>query len=272
MRTLSLASGTLPEFDPVRVVEAAAAGGFPACGIWFDAGRWTATTTRRVAGAFRASGVRPLEIEVIVLGDRGDEARHRSLLDAGAAIGATEAIVVSLEADVGRTADLMQPLCAHARGSGINLCLEFLPIFAIRDLRGALAVLERVAEPNARLLVDPLHLARSGGAPADLAGLRPELLSFAQFCDAPAEAPGSDYDALRAEALDGRSVPGAGGLPLGALLEVLPADIPLSLELRSAALRAAFPDPGARARHVFEASCRYLESGSAEQRAPAGDP
>lgn len=260
MRPLSLASGTLEEFGPLAVLRAAEEAGFDACGIWFDAATWKYATTRELKSAFRNSDVVPLEIEVIMLGNPADTDNHRRLLDAGADIGATEAIVVSTVADPSQTADLMAELCAHAQRRDINLCLEFLPIFAIKDLEGALDVLARVDRRNAKLLIDPLHLARCGRTPAALAGIDEDLFSFAQFCDAPAELGDvPSYEVLLEEALHGRVNPGEGGLPLAELLTRLPTTIPLSLEVRSRRLREAFPDPVERARNVFAATRAFLQ-------------
>ncbi len=258
---LSLASGTLPECTPVEVLRAAASAGFDGCGIWYDKTTWTASTTREVASAFQATDVVPLEIEVIMLGNVGERDDHRRLIDAGAEIGASEAIVVSNEPDVERTAELLADLCEFAEQRNINLCLEFLPIFAIKNLDSALAVLDRVDRRNAKLLLDPLHLARAGSTPAALADIDEDLLSFAQFCDAPAElSADADFEALYTEAVDGRVNPGAGGLPLADFVRALPPTIPLSLELRSRALREAFADPAERARNVLLATQTFLSS------------
>ena len=57
---------------------------------------------------------------------------------------------------------------------------------------------------------------------------------------------------LRDEALHGRLLPGDGALPLRAALAAVP-DVPLSVELRSAALMTRYPDPTERARAVRSA-------------------
>lgn len=261
MRTLSLASGTLPEFDPVTVVAAAAHAGFDGCGIWFDAATWTDETTRTTASAFRDTGLTPLEIEALVVGDPAMEAHHGRLLDAGAAIGATEAIVVSREPDAGRTAARVARLDELAKPRGIRLCLEFLPIFAIRNLAEARNVVDRVGSDNVKILVDPLHVARSGTALAEIALLPRSLVSFAQFCDAPSAPPGDGgLGALYDEAINGRLLPGDGDLPLAQLLAALPADLPLSLEMRAAWLREQHPDPKDRARVVMDGMRRWLKA------------
>lgn len=72
------------------------------------------------------------------------------------------------------------------------------------------------------------------------------------------DAPTADPAHLYSEAVDGRTVLGGGGLPALELVDALPAHTALSMEIRSAALRAAFPDPTGRVRHVLETSVRVL--------------
>ncbi|NIP15946.1 MAG: sugar phosphate isomerase/epimerase, partial [Pseudomonadales bacterium] len=177
-----------------------------------------------------------------------------------AAIGATEAIVVSSDPDEVAVCRRFEHLCEVGERLNVNACLEFLPIYAIRDLASALRVISQVGHPRGKLLIDPLHVARSGGSVAEIAAVPDKLLTFAQFCDASREPPDEpSLDVLREEAVDGRFTPGAGDLPLRELLDVLPDDLPLSLELRSRPLRERFPDPGERARHVYSETRRFLD-------------
>lgn len=258
-RLISLASGTLPEFGPVEVVHAAAQAGFAGCGIWFDAESWTEATTSSVAQAFAQTGLRPLEIEVIAVEPGPLNPNHERLLESGARIGATECIVVSSDPDLGAFTHRFAELCDIGERVGVNACLEFLPIYQVSDLPTALAVLADVNHPRGKLLLDPLHMARAGASLDEIRDIAPELLSFAQFCDAPAELPGErSFQTLLTEAVDGRVNPGRGGLPLRELLDILAPDLPLSLELRSKALRDGFPDAAARARNVFEDTVAFL--------------
>lgn len=259
-RLISLASGTLPEFDPIEVVHAAAEAGFGGCGIWFDAKSWTERTTSAVADAFARTGLRALEIEVIAVQPGPLDPEHQRLLESGAACGATEAIVVSADPDQAAFTERFAQLCEMGDRVGVNLCLEFLPIYQISDLAGALQVLDAVAHPRGKLLLDPLHVARAGATLEALRAVPGSLLSFAQFCDAPAELAGErSFENLLSEAVDGRVNPGRGGLPLRELLDILPPMLPLSLELRSKALRDEYPDAASRARHVFEDTMAFLQ-------------
>ena len=79
------------------------------------------------------------------------------------------------------------------------------------------------------VLVDALHLARSGGTPAAVAALPPERIAYMQLCDAPAKAP--PLEDLAHESRNYRLPPGEGELPLDELFDALPDDIPISVEV-----------------------------------------
>jgi sugar phosphate isomerase/epimerase len=95
-------------------------------------------------------------------------------------------------------------------------------------------------------------------------------LPYAQFCDAPAQGPlPTDADGILREALDERLQTGEGQLPLRALLSALPSGVPLSIELRSKALRDRWADPGERALATAQATRRFLTAvshGQAQQQ------
>ena len=62
------------------------------------------------------------------------------------------------------------------------------------------------------------------------------------------------------DAIDRRVAMGEGGLPLTAMVDALPAGLPLAIEERSAVLRANFPDLNARAREVARTSRAWLDA------------
>ena len=268
-RRIGLAAGVVPELGPAEAVEAAAKGGFDLAGLWFDPEAWTDDVTRRVRARLKDTGIGAIDIEPIWIRSGALDPVYFRLLDVGAEAGAQNALAVSLDPDLSATADKLGALCEHAEPRGIRVCLEFGLFTAIKTLEMALAVIGRVTSPAIGLLVDPLHLQRSGGAPKDLANVRPELLPYAQFCDAARSGPGADDpDGIVREALDGRLQAGEGSLPLGELLAVLPAGIPLSVELRSKALREGWPDPVERARVTAEATRRFLSLEASRQADP----
>jgi hypothetical protein len=115
---LSLAAGVLPEFSPEQTVAAAIAGGWPAAGIWYDPKSWTPATTIEVRDRAADAGLAILDIEVIWLKPGPDDPAHFAAIDAGAAIGARNVLIVSSEDDTGRAAGKLNRLGNHAAAMG----------------------------------------------------------------------------------------------------------------------------------------------------------
>lgn len=252
MTLLSLASGVLPEFSPVETAAAAIAAGWPAVGIWVDPATWTSATAAEVRRRTADAGVAILDVEVVWLKPGPDDLDHFRIIDAGAAIGARNVLVVSSDPDADATAAKLARLVDHGAEHGLRVCLEFGMFTEVRGLAAALAIVERSERPDAGILIDPLHFARTGSDVELLRTVGPHRLPYAQFCDAPlVGAPGDDFAAIIEEALDLRLDVGAGELPLGGLLDALPPGIPLSIELRSKAVRDAWSDATDRARAVL---------------------
>ena len=259
MNRLSFASGIVPEFGPVDTVRAAAAGGFEAVGLWVDPADWSATTTRETRAALADTGLELLDVEVVWLKPDSPIDDPRKIIDIGAELGARNVLCVSSLADEAATAAHLAALCRHAEPSGIRVALEFGIFTAVKNLTMALRVLDAVAHPLRALLIDPIHVDRSGSSIAQIAAIDPALLPYAQFCDARAERPDpDDFNAVIIDAIDLREQCGEGALPLASLYRALPRDIPLSIELRSKALREAFPDAGERAKAVAVATRAWL--------------
>jgi sugar phosphate isomerase/epimerase len=109
--------------------------------------------------------------------------------------------------------------------------------------------------------MDSLHLARSGGVPADIRTTPPALVRAAQICDGPLTSP-PNRDAIIAEARENRLPPGEGGLPLIDFLRALPPGTAISAEVPIPGL-----DATTKLRRAYEATMRVLggaESGRAD--------
>jgi sugar phosphate isomerase/epimerase len=159
-----------------------------------------------------------LDVFTFYLQPQTDVRDFTPALELGAALGARYAVVQGDDSDWPRLARNFAAFCDDAARRGLVVAVEFMPARPLATLDLALRLLREAARPNVSILVDPLHLARSGGAPAALAGLDPALFPYAQFSDGiPATAE--------------RRMPGAGELPLDALLDALPPELPLSVEV-----------------------------------------
>lgn len=258
MRSISLAAGVLPDHDPVTVARAAAAAGYDATGVWIDRDTWTPATTRELQAVLRGEGLPALDVEVVWLTPGPDDDDHLRAVDIGRQLGAANLLVVSSDPDHAATAAKLRRLCEHGEGA-IRIALEFALFTQVHTIAQAASILHAVDHPAAAMLVDPLHLARSGGTPEDVAGVPGGWLPYAQFCDAgPLAFDVADRAAIVAEAVDRRVHVGEGVLPLLALAQALPRDLPLSIELRSRALREDHPVPLDRARAVLAATRRFF--------------
>lgn len=168
-------------------------------------------------------------------------------IEATHALGMRTLVANGFDPDLSRFVPLFARYCRQAAEAGITVALEFLPYSAVRSLDAALEVVERSGCANAGVLLDALHLDRSGLGPADIARVPPGRIAFAQLCDARRlDGPRSDEQLLQ-EARTARLPAGEGDLPLFEFLEALPAGTEIEYEVARADLAQASPLAKARA-------------------------
>jgi sugar phosphate isomerase/epimerase len=136
---------------------------------------------------------------------------------------------VSLEADRARTFDELAVLTDLATERGILTSVEPVPGLAIADLSTAMAAVEHVGREEISLLIDTMHVARSGAGPDDLRSLPVERIGHVQLCDVPLRST-REYNYAE-EAMYHRMAPGEGELPLADMLAALPGDRVVGLEV-----------------------------------------
>ena len=258
-RLISLAAGIMPEATPALLIECAAAAGFDFGGMWVERDTWTPATTRAIRAQMRDAGVELLDLEVAWIMPGPSDPWLTELVGIAAELGARNLLCVSSDPDMAATTAKFQALVDAAKGTGVRINLEFGIFTEVKTIHAARAILESVEGEAKALLVDTLHWARSGGTADDLAAIPREWFSYCQPCDAPAGPPDlTSFDAIIDDAINRRMALGEGGLPVAAMLDALPGDLPLAIEERSARLRAAFPDLAARAREVARTSRAWL--------------
>ena len=265
MGIVSLAALTVLDAGPVGQIEAAAAAGFDHVGLRLQplvAGDRTivgdAAAERAVAEALARTGIGVLEIGVFPIRPETRVEDWGATLAFSHRIGARFIVCPVEDADEARRVETLQRLAALAETCALDVLIEFNPYSACRTLAEAAAIARAVGRANVRLLVDVLHLSRSGGSPDDLRAYNADDIPLVHFCDAPAPPPvGSrTLDELRTESRTARLSPGEGALWLDDLLAVLGPDTAISVEAPSAA-HAHLP-AAARARHALDATRRVL--------------
>lgn len=269
-RLISLAHLTLSfDLPPPEVVSAAAAAGFDAVGLRLNPARINLKQPQEAAFPMLGdtpmlrdtlqrladSGLQVLDIEMLTLRAETRIAEFLPVLEAGARLGAKRVMTCGHDPDEARVTALFAELCDAAAGFGLGVDIEFMPWLGVGTLTQAERVVTAAARPNGGILIDALHLHRSGARPADVAAIAPRHIHHMQLCDGPL-APPATASEIADESRFNRRFPGEGELDLPALLAALPPDIPVSVE---APVRATM-SPEERARRALEAAQRVLSN------------
>jgi sugar phosphate isomerase/epimerase len=203
----------------------------------------------------RSHGVGVSNIEFFPVSASVAIEEYRGALEVGAELGARRAVTHIHDKDDARAVDTLGRLCDLAAGFDLRLGLEFMGLTpACASLARATWFVRSVGRANIGIAVDALHLVRTGGTPAEVAALPPSLFCYAQLCDGFGFAVASDY---RPEAFD-RQSPGDGEWPLRELVEALPAETALDVEVPSTTLLKAGVPAVERARRAVAKSRALL--------------
>ncbi|MGN4194626.1 sugar phosphate isomerase/epimerase family protein [Burkholderia gladioli] len=236
---LALAHLTALDLPPPELVTVAAAAGYAAVGLRlypaFAGSRFYSLPAGSAAIAevrhrLDATGLTVNDIEFIGIGAEFEAAALDPLLETAAELGARCLSVCGDDPDRARLSANFARLCERAAPCGLRVELEFMAWRAVARFGDAAEVVTAARQPNGGMLIDALHVWRTGGSERDLGGVPAAMIRSAQLCDAPA-APPPTPEALLEEARAGRLAPGRGGLPVAALLAALPDDTALSLEV-----------------------------------------
>lgn len=258
---LCLAHLSVLGLSPPQVVEVAAAAGFGLVGLRLApamAGQAVfpmldnAPLMRETLARLDALGVAVHDVELVALREDSVVAPFEPLFEAAARLGARHVLVAGDGRDEAALAARFAELAALGRSYGLRMGLEFMPWRGVRDLASAQRVLRAAGEGG--LIVDAIHLDRSGGTAADLKGIEVAAWSYFQINDAPARRPDTEAELLF-QARESRLIPDEGGLDLRGMLRALPAGLVVSVE---APLRDPRP-PLERARALREATQRLID-------------
>jgi sugar phosphate isomerase/epimerase len=238
MRILSLAAATAPAPNRTELIHNAAAATFDAVGLRLDLDPPTRAELRSIRSALDSTGLVLLDVEVVRIGTH-DAVTIAGVIEAAGELGARHLLAVSDLDDDSATTAVLAELGEQAQAAGMRVVVEFMRFTGIRTLKQAFEVVEATGDPSIGVLVDPLHLARSGGHPTQLAAFDPLRLAYIQLCDAPTCAPAGGVDALIEEARHSRLLPGSGELPLDDLLQAVPF-VPISVEVHNDGARSRY--------------------------------
>jgi sugar phosphate isomerase/epimerase len=262
---LGVAHLTALELSPPQFVVGAAEAGFRSVGFRMHPAMAGGAaypshagtqTHRELRNLLRDKGVVLNDVEFVQLTPDVDVGSFMRMLEAGADLGAASVTVSGDDPDKGRLVANFAALCDLTAPLDLRVDMEFMQWRVIGTLAQAKAIVSAAGKPNSAILLDALHLIRSGGAPADVRKLPAGSVKSAQLCDASADPPKTD-EAVISEAREGRLPPGDGALPLVELLGALPPGVAFSVEM-------PMPKLNAQARLVlaYDATRRVLQRAS----------
>lgn len=185
---------------------------------------------RETRQALDDTGIICYDIEVIRIETDTDPRDFLPLFEFGAQLGASHAVAIAMDSDESRVTQIFGELCRLAEPFGIRMVLEFMMRGGIRTLDAAHRIVIAAGAPLGGILVDALHFYRSGATVEELAGIDPVLFPYMQINDVI----GFEdlYQKRPVESVVWKKVlPGVGDLKLNALLDALPAGIPISIEV-----------------------------------------
>ncbi|MCX8998224.1 sugar phosphate isomerase/epimerase [Rhizobiaceae bacterium BDR2-2] len=244
-RTYALAFLTVPDLQPVEAIRIAAETGYDSVGLRLLPAAATGeepypiltdpTVLAEARAALADTGMRVGDVEIVRLKPETRAGDFIPFLECAATLGASNILVAGDDPEPARLSQTFGAFALLASRYGLTADLEFMPWTGVRDAATALAVVEGAGQPNGGVLVDALHWHRTGGRIDDLALIPPGRIHYVQLCDAPADFDPSD-EGLIAIARGGRLMPGDGGIDLAAFVHALPDDVPVSVEVASAAL------------------------------------
>jgi sugar phosphate isomerase/epimerase len=266
LRPLFLAPTTLMDASPLGLIEAARDAGYDGLGLRLHASPklpyhpvvGDAPLIRQIQRTLSDARLQVLDIYTFYLEPATRLDDFLPALALGAEFGAGYALVQGADPDWSRLVDNFAGFCERTKRFGLAASLEFVPQRDLATLGEAFRLIDESGQPNAVICVDPLHLARGGGTPADLRHLDRRLLPYIQFSDG-VLAPGEpDLDLAKRIGIGERRLPGQGTLPLIDLLEVVPDDLPLSIEVPRPA--GASMTDAAWARTVIEETRQFIRA------------
>jgi sugar phosphate isomerase/epimerase len=182
------------------------------------------------------------ELEVLAGWDGDEDQRtEEQLFTFAAAMGGVHHVqaIAGPEGQLDRTAADFGALCDRAAAHGVAVALEFIPQMThVADALSAWWLVEAAGRSNGGLCVDTWHHFRGADDEGLLRQVPAERVFAVQFDDGPRRPGHPDY---LTDTVTNRVVPGAGEFDLVGfvrLLDEVGVDVPLSVEVISAELRA----------------------------------
>lgn len=243
MRPLALHQLTALDATPLELVTLAANSGCQRIVTWvhdpvdpFPGKGWsqfffptiTPATKSEMKSRLADTGIELANIEMFQIAEGIDVERYRPYLEMGAELGAARAVVHVHDPVESRAVDSLRQLSEMAAEYNIGVGIEFMGMIeACKTLERGVFFAKSVDMPNVGVALDFLHVIRTGATVDDILAVPAKYISYAQICDGPEMGYSDDY---LAEGLN-RLAPGEGVWPIKDLIEAIPYDVAMDIEI-----------------------------------------
>ena len=239
MNKLFMAPGMLQDIPPLPFLEVARDAGYQGVGLRLQKSPQLpifpvvgdATLIREIRSSLADSGLELLDILAFYLLPETAVHEYEPALSLGAELGASYALTQCNDPDWSRLCDTFGKFCDISQKCGLTPIIEFCPNRTLGTLAQTLELLECTARAEIPILVDPLHLVRSGGKSAELRKVDPKHFPYAQMSDGVLAAGEPSLDLAKQLGAGERRMPGDGTPPLREIFAELPAGLPISIEV-----------------------------------------
>jgi sugar phosphate isomerase/epimerase len=267
---LALSHGSLINVPPPQFVQAAADAGFRQVSLRVAAGlealgkgepsgpyrllddRALQRETRR---ALDATGTRVVEAEYVFLTPELEVGDYRRLIEVGAELGARQVVVVFFGYDdEARIVVDFARLCDLACAYGLTAIIEFVAPTSVNSIEKCGRIITASARANTGILVDALHLFRTGGSVDGLAAMKPDLIVNCQLSDGLMSL-GATW---QPDMPKNRMHLGDGDFPLRQLVAALLPDVPVAIEVPSESFLNSPMSAGDKARFLMQRAREYF--------------
>jgi sugar phosphate isomerase/epimerase len=260
MDGFSLDCLTLPDVAPVELVRAAGDAGYASFSLWVQTPAMhevmlaTPAMVADLSGAIAEHGVTPGNLEVFNLNTDDPIESFAPALALGAGLGASTATAIDFGPPRPDIAERFAAFAALCREHGLAALVEPISMGNVRTPQDGLGLIA-AAGVDARLVLDCVHLVRTGCTADDVRALPPDRVGYLQLCDGPASIAPDD---VGVEAMADRQYPGEGDFPLVDILGAIPPDVRVGLEVPNLARQERGLSGTARAREAIEAARSVL--------------
>lgn len=239
MHRYSMAYLTANGADPVSAIEMAVAAGYDMLSFrLLPAGPGDTPPPllnderlfAQTLSALKSHAIDVADVEMIRIGPNIDIESFKPFLERAARLNARHVLTAVDDTERSRAVDSYGKVCEAVGSFGMTADLEFMPWTACKTIRDALDFISAVDHAASAILFDSLHFDRSASALEDIDLIPRDKMNYIQLCDGPAKYDTSDAGLIWL-ARNARLFPGRGNIDFKAILERMPAEIAISVEV-----------------------------------------